>query len=127
MATQTFLTVLSTLLSVPFVIFSRIAEATNLWDIRSDIGVCLRLVDDLACQFPVPNAFIQVLVVAEDRRNALHFGVDPIGMIRAAISLVTGKGLQGASTIEQQLFALLQTATNELFFEKSGNRRSPSP
>ena len=118
MATRTFLTVLSTLLSVPFVVFSRIAEATNLLDLRSDIGVCLRLVDDLAWQFPVPNAFIQALVVAEDRRNALHFGVDPIGMIRAAISLVTGNGLQGASTIEQQFVRVATKRYERTIFRK---------
>ena len=102
MATRSILTILSTLLSAPFVAFSRIAEATDLWGLRSDIAVCLRHVDDGACELPIPKAFLQALVVAEDRRNAIHFGVDPIGMIRAALCLVAGKGIQGASTIEQQ-------------------------
>ncbi len=109
MATRTILVIFSTVLSVPFVIFSRIAEAIDLWGIRSDIAVCLRKADCRAIQCPIPKEFIQALVVAEDRRNAIHFGVDPIGMIRAALSLVTGNGIQGASTIEQQF---VRVATN---------------
>ena len=90
------------LLSLPFIAFSRLTEALNLWNVRSDLARCLRTVDDFTDQHPLPNCFLKALVVAEDRRNADHFGVDPIGMMRAAASLVTRNGLQGASTIEQQ-------------------------
>ena len=90
------------LLSLPFIAFSRLAEALNLWNVRSDLSRCLGTVDDFADQHTLPKRFLQALVVAEDQRNADHFGVDPIGMMRAAASLVTRNGLQGASTIEQQ-------------------------
>ena len=90
------------LLSLPFIAFSRFAEVLNLWNVRSDLARCLRTVDDFADQHTLPKRFLKALVVAEDRRNADHFGVDPIGMMRAAASLVTRNGLQGASTIEQQ-------------------------
>ena len=90
------------LLSLPFIAFSRLAEALNLWNVRSDLARCLRTVDEFADQHTLPNRLLRALVVAEDRRNADHFGVDPIGMMRAAASLVTRNGLQGASTIEQQ-------------------------
>ncbi|HTW36744.1 MAG TPA: PBP1A family penicillin-binding protein [Rhizomicrobium sp.] len=48
----------------------------------------------------VPNAFIAI----EDRRFRHHFGIDPIGMARAAIDDMTvGHVAQGGSTITQQL------------------------
>ena len=90
------------LLSLPFIAFSRLAEALNIWNVRSDLARCLRTVDDFADQHTLPKRFLQALVAAEDRRSADHFGVDPIAMMRAAASLVTRNGLQGASTIEQQ-------------------------
>lgn len=101
MATRTILRAVYVLLSIPFVAFSRIAEKINLWDINRDIVDCLKTVDHNLLE-PIPLEFVQVLFVAEDRRNPLHFGVDPIGMMRAFIALITGKGIQGASTIEQQ-------------------------
>ena len=90
------------LLSLPFIALSRLAEALNLWNVRSDLACCLKTVDNRADEHAIPNSFLEALVIAEDRRNADHFGVDPIGMMRAAASLVTRNGLQGASTIEQQ-------------------------
>src|ERR1700733_14126491 len=48
----------------------------------------------------VPNAFIAI----EDRRFRDHFGVDPIGLVRAADeNLLAGHVVQGGSTLTQQL------------------------
>jgi len=48
----------------------------------------------------VPQAFIAI----EDRRFYSHFGVDPVGIIRAAFENVMRRGItQGGSTITQQL------------------------
>ena len=48
----------------------------------------------------VPNAFIAV----EDRRFRSHFGVDPIGLTRAAYQNANaGRVVQGGSTLTQQL------------------------
>jgi penicillin-binding protein 1A len=48
----------------------------------------------------VPNAVIAI----EDRRFYSHFGVDPLGLVRALISnLRAGHVVQGGSTITQQL------------------------
>ena len=48
----------------------------------------------------VPNAFIAI----EDRRFRSHFGIDAIGMARAAVAnMVAGHVVQGGSTITQQL------------------------
>jgi len=48
----------------------------------------------------VPDAFIAI----EDRRFREHFGVDPIGMMRAALeNMIQGHVVQGGSTLTQQL------------------------
>jgi penicillin-binding protein 1A len=48
----------------------------------------------------VPNAFIAI----EDRRFREHFGLDPIGMMRAGgENMVAGHVVQGGSTLTQQL------------------------
>lgn len=48
----------------------------------------------------VPNAFIAI----EDRRFRDHFGLDPIGMLRAGgENMVAGHVVQGGSTLTQQL------------------------
>jgi penicillin-binding protein 1A len=48
----------------------------------------------------VPNAIIAI----EDRRFRLHFGVDPVGLLRAAIeNFRAGRVVQGGSTLTQQL------------------------
>lgn len=55
----------------------------------------------------IPNAFIAI----EDRRFYQHFGVDPIGLVRAMyINMKAGGIVQGGSTITQQL-------AKNLFFE----------
>jgi penicillin-binding protein 1A len=48
----------------------------------------------------LPKAFIAI----EDRRFYSHFGIDPIGISRAILRDVTGRGgMQGGSTLTQQL------------------------
>ena len=48
----------------------------------------------------VPKAFVAI----EDRRFYSHFGIDPMGIVRAAVNNVTGRGtMQGGSTLTQQL------------------------
>ena len=114
MATRTLLA----LLSFPFFTFSRIAEAINLWDIRKDVANCVRHVDKSTRHFSVPKELIQSLVVAEDRRNAMHCGVDPIGILRAALSIITKNGLQGASTIEQQFVRVVSDSYERTLHRK---------
>ena len=45
----------------------------------------------------------QATVAIEDRNFYNHIGVDPAGLIRAVFSTVTGQGVQGGSTLTQQL------------------------
>ncbi len=65
--------------------------------VRGDSGVSAKLKELPA---HVPQAFIAI----EDRRFKSHFGVDPIGIARAAVANILHRGVsQGGSTITQQL------------------------
>lgn len=56
----------------------------------------IRSLDELPPYIP------QAVVASEDQGFEDHMGVDPVGIVRAAISNVTGGGRQGASTLTQQ-------------------------
>ena len=51
----------------------------------------------------VPNHLVQALLAMEDRNFRSHHGFDLRGMARAAVNFVRGRGLQGGSTLTQQL------------------------
>jgi len=51
----------------------------------------------------VPKDLVQALLVMEDRNFYAHRGFDPRGIARAAVNFVRGRGLQGGSTLTQQL------------------------
>ena len=52
----------------------------------------------------VPQHFIDALLSMEDRRFYYHFGIDPIGLARAAMeNQAASRIVQGGSTITQQL------------------------
>ena len=51
----------------------------------------------------VPEQLVQALIAIEDRKFYKHHGIHPRGMGRALVSAVTGRGVQGGSTLTQQL------------------------
>ncbi len=51
----------------------------------------------------VPNHLVQALLAMEDRNFHSHHGFDLRGMARAVVNFVRGRGLQGGSTLTQQL------------------------
>lgn len=52
----------------------------------------------------VPTSLIQAIIATEDSRFFEHPGIDPIGIMRAAVNLaLTGKKGQGGSTLTMQL------------------------
>src|SRR6202000_2591982 len=64
----------------------------------------------------VPNAFISI----EDRRFRDHFGLDPIGLARAAFeNMSAGHVVQGGSTLTQQLAKNLFLDPNRTFERKA--------
>ena len=65
---------------------------------RGDMGGGTLKIKDLPPY--LPKAFIAI----EDRRFYSHFGIDPLGIVCAAVANVLHRGIsQGASTITQQL------------------------
>ncbi len=52
----------------------------------------------------IPQNVIDALIATEDRHFFSHFGIDPLGILRAAfVNFRRGKFVQGGSTITQQL------------------------
>ena len=51
----------------------------------------------------VPPLLIQGLIAIEDRKFYSHHGIDPRGIARALLSILSGGGIQGGSTVTQQL------------------------
>ena len=64
---------------------------------------------------PVPQYFAQALVATEDHRFYADPGVDPLALIRAATSWITGHTDGGGSTIDQQLAKNLYTSGHSSF------------
>src|SRR4051812_37713284 len=63
----------------------------------------------------VPGAFIAI----EDRRFRSHFGIDPVGLARAAFqNAMTGHVVQGGSTLTQQLAKNLFLSPDRTFERK---------
>ena len=60
----------------------------------------------------IPEYLKKATIAIEDRRFETHKGVDWRGIARAVVSTVTGEGVQGASTITQQLIKNI-TGNNE--------------
>lgn len=65
----------------------------------------------------IPQRMQDALLAIEDTRFREHSGIDPKGMARAALALITGGRKQGASTITQQLVRTM-LLTRELSFER---------
>lgn len=51
----------------------------------------------------VPQHLIDALIAIEDRKFYSHWGIDPRGIARAVLATLSGKGIQGGSTLTQQL------------------------
>jgi penicillin-binding protein 1A len=54
----------------------------------------------------IPQQLEDAIVSVEDRRFYKHIGVDPIRIVGSALSNVTTGGMQGGSTLTQQLIKL---------------------
>jgi len=56
----------------------------------------------------IPKVLIHAVITAEDERFFKHKGIDPLGIVRAAITdIAKGKVVQGGSTITQQLAKMI--------------------
>ena len=67
----------------------------------------------------IPRHLNQAVVSVEDHRFYSHFGLDPIGMARAAfVNTLAGEVRQGGSTITQQLAKLMFLSAERTFKRK---------
>ncbi|HEX4979801.1 MAG TPA: transglycosylase domain-containing protein [Acidimicrobiales bacterium] len=81
-----------------------LAETTILTDVD---GNRLASIDSGEDRVPVPLSRVPTMVVravlaSEDRNFYSHGGIDPVGVLRAAVADLRGRPLQGGSTITQQ-------------------------
>ncbi|WP_456396798.1 transglycosylase domain-containing protein [Desulfurobacterium sp.] len=67
----------------------------------------------------IPQNLIWAVISAEDARFYEHKGIDPVGLLRAAvIDITSGKIVQGGSTITQQLAKLIFLSPQRTFSRK---------
>ncbi len=67
----------------------------------------------------MPEILLHALLIMEDRKFSVHHGVDLKAILRAAVSnLVSGKTVQGGSTITQQLVKNLFLSPEKTFKRK---------
>lgn len=92
-------------------IFDRHGEL--LYEIFSDKNRTPIELDDL------PPYVGQATIAIEDQNFYHHFGLDFIGIIRAALNNARGGGLQGASTITQQLVKVSLLSTERTWERKA--------
>jgi penicillin-binding protein 1A len=80
--------------------------------VRGDSGVSAKVKD-------LPKYVPQAFIAIEDRRFYGHYGIDPIGIARAALANVMRRGVaQGGSTLTQQLAKNLFLTQERTFSRK---------
>jgi penicillin-binding protein 1A len=76
-------------------------------------------VDDYIPLDLMPRSIIDAVIATEDRRFFEHYGVDPLGLLRAAIANArAGRFVQGGSTLTQQLAKNLYLTSDRTFARK---------
>jgi Transglycosylase len=61
-----------------------------------------------------PDHFVEMLLLVEDKRFPIHFGIDPIAIIRAIGSNLRKGSLQGGSTVTQQIVTIRMTSSGAI-------------
>jgi penicillin-binding protein 1A len=107
---------LGTIVGIYYHLKSDLPDVATIQDIKLQVPMKVFSIDgELLSQFgekrrtplkrdDVPEQLVNAFLATEDSRYYQHFGIDPIGIVRAAIVYAsTGKAKQGASTITQQV------------------------
>lgn len=74
-------------------------------------------------QEDIPKYMREATIAIEDRNFYSHIGVDLVGLTRAVISTVTGKQVQGGSTLTQQLIKQVYFADEAASADRGGLSR----
>ena len=102
---------------IPLRVFSYLFEYFKIANIDKDLKKSLEIIDKYSL-VKIDKKLIDVLIVAEDRRNSLHCGVDMIAIFRAIKVRVLKKVYQGASTIEQQFVRVVSNRYEKSLYRK---------
>lgn len=101
MDTSTFSRFVIAVLSIPLLIVVEVFRKFDLLGFHNDLNTCL-----IACKLNssshISDDLFRIVIIAEDRRNSFHWGVDPISIARAVVKFLFFRRIEGASTIEQQ-------------------------
>lgn len=89
-----------------------------LWEDKGDADYRLVVAED-----QISTYVRQATVAIEDRHFYTHPGVDIMGLARAAISTLTGQGVQGGSTLTQQLIKQVYFADEAASANRGGISR----
>ena len=71
----------------------------------------------------IPENMRNATIAIEDRNFYSHIGVDPVGLIRAVFSTISGKQVQGGSTLTQQLIKQVYFADEAASADRGGIAR----
>lgn len=83
----------------PLILTSYVLEIFRIAWFIERLGKCTSAAQEAML---LPENYLLALNLAEDHRNDIHPGVDPIGIIRSVFVFLLKRNIQGASTIEQQ-------------------------
>ncbi len=117
MAKNTFSLILIKISSFPFRLISHFFEYFKIDNIDKDLKKSLEIIDKCSL-VKIDEKLMDVLIIAEDRRNSIHFGVDVIAIFRAIKVRIFKKVYQGASTIEQQFVRVVSNRYEKSFYRK---------
>ncbi len=94
-------------------------DLSPLWVDEAGQPLHIRLTRDEKWRLPPSdealNRLAPLLIAKEDRRYHWHFGVDPIGLLRALYVILRGGPRQGGSTIPMQIAQLTRPGPRHLY------------
>lgn len=90
--------------TMPYFIISKALLLCKYDSIVNDyIKCCIFIESQKNVESVISDELYNKLILAEDHRNSLHYGIDPFSIFRCLYLRVLKKIMQGGSTIEQQL------------------------
>lgn len=68
-------------LSLPFIFISLILF--NKRSVASDYKLCINYIENNIIELSkIDDSYLKILILAEDHRNPIHLGIDPIAILR---------------------------------------------